>query len=62
MEGERKEIIYFEHCGEVNTERTLELVRERSEELGIKKVVIASETGRSALSRSLNGMREISLL
>jgi len=46
---EEKKIVYFDYCGEVNTTRTLGLARARSEELGIKKVVIASETGRSAL-------------
>ena len=40
---------YFEYCGEVNTERLLEVVRARCLELGPKRVVIASETGRSAV-------------
>jgi hypothetical protein len=43
-------VVYFEHCGEVNTKRTLELARKRATELGIRTVVIASETGRSALT------------
>jgi len=38
----------FEYCGEVNTEKLLEVVRACCLELGPKKVVIASETGRSA--------------
>jgi len=45
----KKEITYFEFCGEVNTEKVLELAKKRCEESGIKKVIIASETGRSAL-------------
>ena len=49
MGDTKKEITYFEFCGEVNTERILELSKKRCEESGIKKVIIASETGRSAL-------------
>lgn len=45
----KKEITYFEFCGEANTEKVLELAKKRCEESGIKKVIIASETGRSAL-------------
>jgi len=44
-----REITYFRYCGEINTEKVLLLAKKRCEELGIKKVVIASETGRSAL-------------
>ncbi|WP_063727539.1 pyruvate kinase alpha/beta domain-containing protein [Kosmotoga sp. DU53] len=44
-----REITYFEYCGEINTEKVLSLARERCGKLGIKKVVVASETGRSAL-------------
>ncbi|MBU7023003.1 MAG: hypothetical protein HXS40_02460, partial [Theionarchaea archaeon] len=47
--GEKKSIYYFDYCGESNTEKVLELVKERAEEMGIKKIVIASETGVSAL-------------
>lgn len=47
-----KEITYFEFCGEVNNEKVLELAKKRCEESGIKKVIIASETGRSALKAS----------
>lgn len=49
MEGTTEEIVYFHHCGEVNTGRLLRLVQTRCKELGIGKVVVASETGRSAL-------------
>ncbi|GAY26308.1 hypothetical protein ATG_15110 [Desulfurococcaceae archaeon AG1] len=45
---ERK-VTYFQYCGEANTEKLLSLVRLYCENTGINKVVIASETGRSAL-------------
>jgi hypothetical protein len=55
-EIERK-IIYFRFRGEVNTQRVLELARDRALELGIGTMVVASETGRSALKavRALEG-------
>jgi hypothetical protein len=40
---------YFDVHGEVNTDKTIELARERADELGIGKVVVASETGLSGL-------------
>jgi hypothetical protein len=46
---EKKDIVYFRYCGEINTEKVLRLAKRRCEELEINKVVIASETGRSAL-------------
>lgn len=48
-QGTKKSIYYFDHCGEINTKKVLELAGERAQELGIKKIVIASETGTSAL-------------
>ncbi|MCX8174127.1 MAG: hypothetical protein N3F63_05955 [Thermoplasmata archaeon] len=42
-------VTYFRYCGEINTENLLRLAKKRCEELGIGKVIIASETGRSAL-------------
>ena len=42
-------IIYFSSHGEVNTDETIRLARKRSEELGVSKIVVASETGLSAL-------------
>ena len=45
---ERK-ITYFKYCGEVNTEKVLHAVKLRCKERDIIKVVIASETGRSAI-------------
>ncbi len=47
--GQSKSIFYFNVCGQVNTEKTLELAVERAQQLGIKKVIVASETGLSAL-------------
>lgn len=47
--GVEKSIYYFDSCGEVNTEKALELAKERAEELDFTRVVIASETGLSAL-------------
>lgn len=40
---------YFHYCGEVNTDEVLHLVKLRCEETSINKVVVASETGRSAV-------------
>ena len=45
------DITYFEKPGKANTERTLQLARERAEQLGIRQVVVAStggDTGRKA--------------
>jgi len=44
---ERK-VTYFESIGPENTEVTFRLVRERAQELGIRKIVIASTTGATA--------------
>jgi hypothetical protein len=45
---------YFQHSGRENTQRTLELARDRARELGIKKALVATtsgETGALAASR-----------
>lgn len=47
--GELKNIFYFNVCGQINTEKTLKLAIQRARELNIKKLVVASETGLSAL-------------
>ncbi len=47
--GESKAIFYFNVCGQINTEKTLELALKRARELGIKNLIVASETGLSAL-------------
>jgi len=49
MEETTKNIVYFASCGEVNTQSVLILARENAKQLGIRKVILASETGRSAL-------------
>ena len=45
----RREIILFEEPGAKNTQTTLEAVRERAKLLGIKKVVLATSAGETAL-------------
>jgi len=47
--GQSKSVFYFNVCGQVNTGKALELGVQRAQELGIKKVIVASETGLSAL-------------
>ena len=47
--GELKDIFYFNVCGQINTEKTLRLAIQRASELNIKGLVVASETGLSAL-------------
>jgi hypothetical protein len=47
--GEMKNTFYFNTCGQVNTEKTLQLAIQRARKLKIKKLVVASETGLSAL-------------
>ncbi len=49
MSDVERTVIYFGHCGEANTEKVLTAARRRCEETGIGTVVVASETGRSAL-------------
>jgi hypothetical protein len=46
--GKSKNIFYFDACGQINTEKTLKLAIQRANELGINKLVVASETGLSA--------------
>ncbi len=49
MEFIERKAYYFKYCGEVNTQKLLEIVKLRCMELGPKTVIIASETGRSAI-------------
>lgn len=49
MEGEKKEIFYFERPGPANTEKALELGIDRALELGINHLVVPAITGKSAL-------------
>lgn len=47
--GESRSTFYFDVHGEINTEKAIELSRDRASELGIGNVVVASETGLTAL-------------
>jgi hypothetical protein len=47
--GESRPTFYFDVHGEINTEKAIELSRDRASELGIGNVVVASETGLTAL-------------
>jgi hypothetical protein len=44
-----EKIVYFEEPGKVNTEETLKLAMERAKARGIKKIVLASTRGDTAL-------------
>ena len=44
-----KSIYYFENPGKQNTDKLVELVKQRKEELGIENVVVASVSGETAL-------------
>jgi len=50
--GELKNIFYFNVCGQINTEKTLKLAIQKAHELKVEKLVVASETGLSALKAS----------
>jgi len=41
--------VYFEHPGAETTETALSIARERAQELGIKKILVASTTGDTAV-------------
>lgn len=45
----KKEITYFETTNQNHTEETFELVERKLAETGVKKIVLASTTGRTAL-------------
>jgi len=47
--GTEGKIFYFEKKGAVNTERALEIALACCEEKGIRKIVVASSTGKTAL-------------
>ena len=44
--------VYFEKPGPKNTEETLNLAKERAEELGIRNIVVASTTGETGVKAS----------
>jgi hypothetical protein len=60
MEDMERSIVYFGFCGEVNTINLLEAVKRRCEGSAIKTVIVASETGRSALE-ALRILKETSI-
>jgi hypothetical protein len=41
--------VYFAKAGSQNTERTLDIARQRAEELGIQTILVASTTGRTGV-------------
>ena len=49
MEKMEKKIVYFKKPGKQNTDETLRLAVERATELGIRYLVVASSTGKTAL-------------
>jgi len=53
--------VYFEEPGDVNTNTALALARQRAEELGIKTILVASTTGKTAVKAMdiLHGLRVI---
>jgi hypothetical protein len=54
-------IVYFEKAGPENTEVALRIAKQRAEELGIKKILIASTTGSAAVKalEVLKGLKTI---
>jgi hypothetical protein len=54
-------IVYFEKTGGENTETVLALARQRAEELGIKTILVASTTGKTAVKAmdAFKGLRVI---
>jgi len=45
-------IVYFENHGPENTEEALKLAKERTEEVDIKSIVVASTTGETGVKTS----------
>ncbi len=52
MEEVVAQTVYFTNEGEENTDRVLELARERAEELGVQSIVVASTGGETGLRAS----------
>jgi len=59
--GFSRPTFYFDAHGEVNTDETIELAKARAEELSIRHVVVASETGLSAL-KAIDAMPSLDLI
>lgn len=47
-----KKIVYFDEPGPQNTDETLKLAKECADELGIKKIIVASTTGETGVKAS----------
>ena len=47
--GESDSVVYFDEGGEINTQRTIEAAVQRSKDLDIKHVVVATSTGETAV-------------
>ncbi len=47
--GQEKKIVYFDRMGRANTEETFRLAKERFDELGLKKVLVATSYGDTAI-------------
>lgn len=56
-------IVYFEKSGVENTDEVLRIVKQRAEELGIKTVVVASNTGRTGCKalEVLKGLKVVTI-
>lgn len=54
-------VVYFKNPGKENTDAVMNIVRQRTRELGIKTIVVASYRGYTALKavEALNGLRII---
>ncbi len=57
----KKNITYFEKPGIDNTDELIALVKERQEELGINNILVASNTGKTALKVS-NEIKNINIV
>ncbi|MGZ7094848.1 MAG: pyruvate kinase alpha/beta domain-containing protein [Methanobacterium sp.] len=58
-----KSINYFENKGAENTDKVIELVKQRKEELGIKTILVASVSGKTALKlrEAMNDVNIVSI-
>jgi hypothetical protein len=56
-------IVYFDKPGRANTDQVLQIARQRAEELGIKRIIVASSTGDTAVKavKVFNGMKVIAV-
>lgn len=60
MGSVKKTVLYFDEPGPQNTDAVIQAVKERLQELGIKHVVVASESGRTAL-KVAEALRELNV-